>query len=76
MSNRNNIRELLITRRARITPELTLNYDALENPADPGLTIVACAAEPGSPAGQALNLLAEWAAAQDALAPGPACSGK
>lgn len=40
--------------------DLTLNYDALEIPADPGLTIVAYAAEPGSPSQQALDLLASW----------------
>jgi transcriptional regulator with XRE-family HTH domain len=42
--------------------DLTLNYDALEIPADPGLTIVAYTAEPGSPARQALDLLAGWTA--------------
>jgi transcriptional regulator with XRE-family HTH domain len=42
--------------------DLTLNYDALEIPADPGLTIVAYTAEPGSPARQALDLLAGWSA--------------
>jgi transcriptional regulator with XRE-family HTH domain len=45
--------------------DLTLDYDALEIPADPGQTIVAYAAEPGSPSQQALNLLASWAATQD-----------
>jgi MmyB-like transcription regulator ligand binding domain len=40
--------------------DLTLNYDALELPADPGQTIVAYTAEPGSPAQQALDLLASW----------------
>jgi transcriptional regulator with XRE-family HTH domain len=42
--------------------DLTLNYDALELPADPGQTIVAYTAEPDSPAQQALNLLASWTA--------------
>jgi hypothetical protein len=40
--------------------DLTLNYDALELPADPGQTIVAYTAEAGSPAQQALDLLASW----------------
>jgi transcriptional regulator with XRE-family HTH domain len=40
--------------------DLTLNYDALELPADPGQTIIAYGAEPGSPAQQALDLLASW----------------
>jgi transcriptional regulator with XRE-family HTH domain len=49
--------------------DLTLTYDALEIPADPGQTIVAYTAEPGSPSQQALNLLASWAAAQDEAPP-------
>jgi transcriptional regulator with XRE-family HTH domain len=49
--------------------DLTLSYDALEIPADPGQTIVAYTAEPGSPSQQALNLLASWAAAQDDAPP-------
>jgi transcriptional regulator with XRE-family HTH domain len=42
--------------------DLDLDYDALEIPADPGLTIVAYSAEPDSPSRQALDLLASWAA--------------
>jgi hypothetical protein len=45
--------------------ELTLNYDALELPADPGQTIVAYTAEPGSPAQQAFDLLASWTSTPD-----------
>jgi transcriptional regulator with XRE-family HTH domain len=41
--------------------DLTLDYDVLELPADPGQSIVAYSAEPGSPARQALDLLASWA---------------
>jgi hypothetical protein len=41
-----------------VVGDLTLNYDALELPADPGQTIVAYTADPDSPAQQALNLLA------------------
>jgi transcriptional regulator with XRE-family HTH domain len=44
-----------------VAGDLTLSYDALEIPADPGLTIIAYTAEPGSPARQALDLLASWA---------------
>lgn len=40
--------------------DLTLHYDALELPADPGQTIIAYTAEPGSPAQQALDLLVSW----------------
>jgi transcriptional regulator with XRE-family HTH domain len=43
--------------------DLTLDYDALELPADPGQTIIAYTAEPGSPAHQALDMLASWTAA-------------
>jgi transcriptional regulator with XRE-family HTH domain len=42
--------------------DLVLDYDVLELAADPGLTIIAYTAEPGSPARQALDLLAAWAA--------------
>ncbi len=41
-----------------VAGDLTLSYDALEIPADPGLTLIAYTAEPGSPARQALDLLA------------------
>jgi hypothetical protein len=43
--------------------ELTLAYEeAIALPADPGLQISACTAEPGTPSGDALNPLARWAA--------------
>jgi transcriptional regulator with XRE-family HTH domain len=45
-----------------VVGELTLAYDALEVAADEGLTIMAYSAEPGTPASDALNLLASWAA--------------
>jgi len=41
---------------------LDLEYDALEIPADPGQTIIAYSAEPGSAAHDALGILASWAA--------------
>ncbi len=41
-----------------------LEYDALEIPADPGQTIIAYSAEPGSAARDALDILASWAATQ------------
>ncbi len=40
--------------------DLTLTYEALELPADPGQTIFAYTAEPNSPSHDALNLLASW----------------
>jgi transcriptional regulator with XRE-family HTH domain len=45
--------------------DLTLDYDVLELPADPGQTIVAYSAESGSPARHALDLLASWTATPD-----------
>ena len=42
--------------------DLDLEYDALEIPADPGQTIIAYSAEPGSAARQAVGILASWAA--------------
>jgi len=45
--------------------DLTLDYDALELPADPGLTIVAYSADRGSPSRQALDLLASWTSTPD-----------
>lgn len=48
-----------------VVGELTLDYDALELPADTGLTIIAYSAEPATPTRDALNLLASWAATAD-----------
>jgi transcriptional regulator with XRE-family HTH domain len=45
--------------------DLDLDYDALEIPADPGQTIIAYSAEPGSSAHDALGILAGWAATHD-----------
>ena len=46
--------------------DLDLEYDALAIPADPGQTIIAYSAEPGSAAHQALAILASWAATHQA----------
>jgi transcription regulator MmyB-like protein len=49
--------------------DLTLDYDALEIPADPGQTIVAYSAPTGSAARKALDQLASWTTApKDAAA--------
>ena len=48
-----------------IAGELALDYDALEIPADPGLTIVAYTAAPDSPAQQALDHLTAWTSTQN-----------
>ncbi|MET9474547.1 helix-turn-helix transcriptional regulator [Streptomyces sp. NPDC002922] len=49
--------------------DLELSYEALELPADAGLVLLICTAEPSSPSRQALDLLASWAAAPDPVQP-------
>ncbi len=48
-----------------VVGDLELNYEAMEFPADPGLTMFTYSAEPGSPSDDGLKLLASWAATQD-----------
>ncbi len=45
-----------------VVGELALDFDAMELPADTGLTIIAYSAEPASPSADNLRLLASWAA--------------
>ncbi|MEU1306898.1 MmyB family transcriptional regulator, partial [Streptomyces shenzhenensis] len=40
--------------------DLTLTFEAFPIPTDPGLTLTALSAEPGTPAQDALTLLATW----------------
>jgi transcriptional regulator with XRE-family HTH domain len=47
-----------------VAGDLDLEYDALEIPADPGQTIIAYSADPGSAARDALGILASWTATQ------------
>jgi len=47
--------------------ELKLGFEAMPMPADQGLTLTAYSAEPGSPAQDALRLLASWSAAPQNL---------
>jgi hypothetical protein len=47
--------------------DLTLAYERLELPADPGLAIVTYSAEPGSPSEAALKELAKWSSARTRL---------
>ena len=51
--------------RHHIVGDLTLAYEGLEMAAEPGLTLTIYAAEHGSPSGDALRLLASWAASQE-----------
>jgi hypothetical protein len=48
-----------------VAGDLELTYEALELPADPGLTIITYTAEPGSASREALDFLASWAATLD-----------
>ncbi|MCW2878382.1 MAG: family transcriptional regulator [Sphaerisporangium sp.] len=55
--------------------EITLDFDAMELPAQPGLTLTAYSAAPGTPDHDALQLLASWAATENtasASSPGTA----
>jgi transcriptional regulator with XRE-family HTH domain len=45
-----------------VVGDLELTYEAMEFPADPGLTMFAYTAEPGSASEEALHRLASWAA--------------
>jgi transcriptional regulator with XRE-family HTH domain len=58
-----------------VVGELELSFNRLEVLADPGLMIVAYAAEPGSQSAEAFGLLASWAATEQAGPPAPADSG-
>ena len=49
--------------------DLTLAYERLELPADPGLAIVTYSAEPGSPSEAALAELDRWALTRERLSP-------
>lgn len=43
-----------------VVGDLTLDFESLELPGDPGQTLLVYTAEPGSPTRQALDLLASW----------------
>jgi transcriptional regulator with XRE-family HTH domain len=49
-----------------VVGDLTLTYESMELAADPGLTLFAYTAEAGSKSQEALNLLASWAATEEA----------
>jgi hypothetical protein len=57
------------TKRLRhpLVGDLTVGYELMELPADPGLTLVTYSAEPGSPSEAALRGLAGWSATRDKL---------
>jgi hypothetical protein len=49
-----------------------ISFDSMSMPADPGLTLTAYSAEPGTRSEDALKLLASWAAALDQAQSSPA----
>jgi transcriptional regulator with XRE-family HTH domain len=51
-----------------VAGDLTLAYEGLQLPADPGQTLITFTAAPGSPSAQALQFLASWAAAPHEVA--------
>lgn len=48
--------------RHRVVGDLTLSWEGLELPGDPGQALIAFTAEPGSTSAEALGFLASWAA--------------
>jgi hypothetical protein len=52
-----------------VVGELVLDFDAMELPAQPGLTLTAYTAAPGSAEHDALQLLASWAATENTSLP-------
>jgi transcriptional regulator with XRE-family HTH domain len=52
-----------------VVGDLTLTYEALEPPGDPGQSIFVYMAEPNSPSHEALNLLASWTTTHGLAAP-------
>jgi transcriptional regulator with XRE-family HTH domain len=58
-----------------IVGDLTLSYEALELPSDPGLTFLAYTVESGSASADGLRMLASWAATQNQTETHPAEKG-
>ena len=56
----------------RIVGDVTLDFDSLDLPGDPGQKLVVYTAEPGSPSRQALDLLASWVTTPAAPVESPA----
>jgi transcriptional regulator with XRE-family HTH domain len=58
-----------------VVGDLELTYEAMEFPADPGLTMFVYTAEPGSASDDGLKLLASWAATLDQTDPSVTAEG-
>ena len=54
-----------------VVGDITVTYEVMELPADPGQVLIALTAEPNSSSQDALNLLANWAATPDEVSAGP-----
>ncbi|MFJ3407863.1 helix-turn-helix domain-containing protein [Promicromonospora sp. NPDC090134] len=52
-----------------VVGDLELNFDSLDVPSDPGLTMIVYTAAPGSTSADALALLGSWAAEQERTTP-------
>jgi transcriptional regulator with XRE-family HTH domain len=52
-----------------VVGDLTVGFNAMELPADPGLTLTMYTAEPGSPSEEKLTLLASWSATANRAQP-------
>lgn len=55
-----------------VVGDLTVSFEAMDLPADPGLSLIVYSAEPGSAAQDALNMLASWTATPAGAARVPA----
>ena len=66
MDNRTEVREFLSSRRAGLKPDQAGLPAYGGNRRVPGLRMLIYTAEPATPTADALNLLASWAATQDA----------
>jgi hypothetical protein len=51
-----------------VVGDLEVDFEAMEFPADPGLTMVVYTAPADSPTADAFKLLASWAATQESVA--------
>jgi transcriptional regulator with XRE-family HTH domain len=58
-----------------VVGDLQLTFEAMDLPADPGLSLVVYGAEPGSATQDALKLLSSWAASQEGAATKESATG-
>lgn len=57
-----------------VVGDLELNFEAMEFPSDPGLTLLVYTAAPGTPTADALRLLSSWAATEELAEAAPSAS--